>query len=152
MRRTHLAAALAASIAIGTGIGFAFGAAGQPDSATATEGGTNESADRPRVVTQANIDSAVARIERLRGPLDAALRQDTRILDTDIRRRLVYAVRHSQGDAKMLAVIDAQMDRRANPDHTERNPDADKRIHGRERRFGSHVIQIVNRLASHLRR
>jgi hypothetical protein len=145
MRRTHLATALAASVALSIGIGFALGAASQPDSATATEG-----TSRPRAVTQANIDSAVARIERLRGPLDAALRQDTRVLDTDIRRRLVYAVRHSRGDARMLAVIDAQMDRRANPDHTEARPDADKRIHERERQFGSHVIQIVNRLARHL--
>jgi hypothetical protein len=145
MHRTHLAAALAASLALGAGVGFALGAAGQPDSAAATEG-----ASRPMAVSQADIDSAVARIDRLRGPLDAALRRDTRILDTDIRRRLYYAVRHSRGDTKMLAAIDAQMDRRANPDHTETNPDADKRIHERERRFGSHVIQIVNRLARDL--
>jgi hypothetical protein len=139
MRPTQLAAVLAASVALSAGVGFAAGAASLPDSATAAKG-----------VTQADIDAAVLKIERLRGPLDAALRKDTRILDMDIRRRLVYAVRHSRHDAELLAVVDAQMDRRADPDHTETNPDADKRIHVRERRFGSRVKQIVNRLSRNL--
>jgi hypothetical protein len=139
MRFTHVAAVLAASIALSTGIGFAFGAGSQPGAATAAKG-----------ITQADIDAAVAKIERLRGPLDAALRKDTRILDMDIRRTLVYAVRHSRHDAELLAVVGAQMDRRADPEHTEASPDADKRIHERERRFGSHVKQIVNGLARNL--
>jgi hypothetical protein len=150
MRPMQLVAALAAGVALSTGIGFAFGAASHPDSATAANGDTRERASRPMAVTQADIDAAVAKIDRLRGPLDRALREDTRILDMDIRQKLVYAVRHSHGDAELLAVVDAQMDRRADPEHTEANPDADKRIHERERQFGSHVEQIVNRLARNL--
>jgi hypothetical protein len=149
MRPTHLVAALAASVALSAGIGFAFGAASQPSPAAATDGSAKE-ASRPMGVTQADIDGAVAKIERLRGPLDRALRVDTRIMDMDIRRRLVYAVKHSPGDAELLEVVDAQMDRRADPEHTEGDPDADKRIHERERQFGSHAKQIVNRLASDL--
>jgi hypothetical protein len=106
------------------------------------------------MITQADIDSALTQIEALRGPLDEALRVDTRILDTEIRNNIRQAV--VQADlgtvvtADLLARIYAELNKRANPEHTDLNPDADKRLHMRERQFGAAVKQIVNRLAAKL--
>ncbi len=102
------------------------------------------------MITQTDIDSAVAQIEALRGPLDDALRVDTRQLDTQIRGALLSAARRGLSGAPLVSEITRQMDMRANPNHTVENPDADKRIHERERQFGSEVIQIVNRLKAKL--
>lgn len=104
-------------------------------------------------VTRADIDAAVNEVEALREPLDAQLRVETRQLDTEIRANLNRAINSERIDAgakaRLLAAVDTEMDKRANSLGHE-SPDADKRIHERERQFGSQVKQIINRLGGRL--